>query len=644
MSQRNQYIQLALANEIRDIDAIAEAYEQANKFDDAGFTNIEQNQVAPMKGYFTKPVSQISDWGTISEITDASGNKRPLQDVINTMPDYQVYVDATGRPIQGNSNNSSTFSSQNNGVNPTVAAMPNAGDMMSLNPSSQKYWYTNQWGAPVRDSGIFGSQAIDPSNDLFYLMAPALGVEDVIAGRLMTSIGRGVNEAMRPIRNAKRTYDKAGRRFNSYEGKSNDKFIEDRRYTNGVMEAAKGKTLRDNVITDDMKRGLIKGAIDEKAKARMVYYRDDILEMRAKGYDTSEYELIAPEYISFCNKMGLDPNSATTAAQFIQRQSRSTRAIADINDPVKAEEVLTTAYNSRGDRLGGDQLGTDGGLYTSNNGGVKSTRENPLEDNIPNRFSTGLSTVDGISRGTVADLHTDFGIDPSLPPMEQIKAFKAKQVDGNMLGPMLNIYKGVESSARKKIYDSDESLKAVYGPYFGDKTMERVLITHQPSEQVAKIVDKVNTERAGHRTELFNRFGEAEGGHQFENGNFLPYNEALTPETVNRYLGYLNTVDAPTINLQELSMSRGPKGQKMFKDLMTPVEESAWNQATGRVAKRNELQGKIIDGDAGFAYKLFELLNPTLVKSKRELGKMENVGDVFLGPKDRIGMGRSWKK
>jgi hypothetical protein len=521
MSQRNQYIQLALANGIRDIDTIAEAYEQANKFDDAGFTNIEQNQVAPMKGYFTKPVSQISDWGTISEITDASGNKRPLQDVINTMPDYQIYVDATGRPIQGNSNNSSTFSSQNNGVNPTVAAMPNAGDMMSLNPSSQKYWYTNQWGAPVRDSGIFGSQAIDPSNDLFYLMAPALGVEDVIAGRLMTSIGKGVNEAMRPIRNVKRTYDKAGRRFKEYKGdgpiKAGTDFAEnvhaDYDYAHVATSNAVKKAIKKNEITDEMYESVVGKEIKNRAQERAAFYADDIAAMKSKGYDTNEYELVAPEYLSFCNKMGLNPNEAASAAQFIQRQSRSTRAIVDIEDPVKAEEVLTTATNTRGDRLGGDQLETNGGLYTSNSGGVKNTKESPYEDTIPNRFSTSLYNKE--SKGTVADLHTDFGIDPSLPPMEQIKAFKEKQIDGNMLGELFKTYLGGgrKTGVRTKTYNAEQDLKAVYGPYFEGGINERVLVTKLPEEKVATIVDKVNTERVGDRTSLFNRFGATEGGY-----------------------------------------------------------------------------------------------------------------------------------
>jgi hypothetical protein len=472
---------------------------------------------------------------------------------------------------------------------------------------------------------------------------------------------------MKPIRNVKRTYDKAGRRFREYKGDGPkdastglpSNVHADYDYAEAATRNAVTKAIKKNEITDEMYESVVGNEIKKRAQERLGYYTDDILEMRAKGYDTSEYELVAPEYLSFCNKMGLNPNEAASAAQFIQRQSRSTRAIVDIEDPVKADEVLTTATNSRGDRLGGDQLETNGGLYTSNSGGVKNTKENPYEDTVPNRFSTSLFSKE--SRGTVADLHTDFGIDPNLSPMEQIKAFKDKQIDGNMLQSLFHSYLGGgrKHGVRTKTYDAEQDLKAVYGPYFEGGINERVLVTKLPEEKVATIVDKTNTERVGDRTSLFNRYGATDGGYNFEHGSFLPYNEAFTPETIKRYVRYIkenpslkdtpgSAIDASTelFKLDRflpyidkyvatgaangVNWAQVPREQ--FSALMQPVKDRAWKESLGKLSKRDKLESKILDGEGGFAYKLFELLNPSVVKNARSLGKkssMEKILDDF---------------
>ncbi len=300
-------------------------------------------------------------------------------------------------------------------------------------------------------------------------------------------------------------------------------------------------------------RGLAEELRNRDLEMKQVYLRDPEFKQFIEEGNMEQYFREAPEYAYFCYKEGLDPSLKETAAAFIKRQETSIRGVHDVPDD-QIENSLTFSKNTKSsDKRGGDNLGTQGGLYTSNSGSLTGQSQapsisNPEEmiDKIGNRFIKPINHVKEGSYGILAKLHTDFGIDPQLEPLEQIRQFKNKSLFWDVINapaiefapeetpiPRLNLSKNTqykrmpggkvakyssEINPGYRIKQLDPSIKALVSPYFSPTTLERVLLTSLPEEKVAQIVESQRIPNTSLRTSRWSGVD-----FDYNDGAFLPY-------------------------------------------------------------------------------------------------------------------------
>lgn len=261
----------------------------------------------------------------------------------------------------------------------------------------------------------------------------------------------------------------------------------------------------------------------------------------------------APEYVYYAWKEGLDPKSKETAKKFIQRQSTSMRSVHSLS-PEQAEIAGTIAYGRRPAGMsGGDQMNTSGGLYTSNSGNIKGGID---EDKIANRFAVPISEA---GEGDMMLLRTDFGVDPNLSPLEQIRQFKDKSIDYEILNapryverttpkPTISLAKkrqfksaGIDIDDRiipkpdnvkvENIKHLDNNILAVQEPYLGAKTtFERALLTNKKQAKVADIIERKHVVNTKSRE---NRWTPVEM--DYADGLFLPYRPSYDLRNLIKY-------------------------------------------------------------------------------------------------------------
>lgn len=150
-------------------------------------------------GVFLTPVKDIKDWGNITEITDKSGKRKKVEDVIANNPNYEIYVDIEGNPLVGRHSPDIDVKTSETS-NPKLISTPGV-----VNNNDGVPVYVNREGYLTHTSP-YGSQAFDlpieQSNDLFYLVAPALGLEDVIVGKGTQWLANGIGKGVRSLRGA----------------------------------------------------------------------------------------------------------------------------------------------------------------------------------------------------------------------------------------------------------------------------------------------------------------------------------------------------------------------------------------------------------------------------------------------------------
>lgn len=271
----------------------------------------------------------------------------------------------------------------------------------------------------------------------------------------------------------------------------------------------------------------------------------------------------APEYAYFCFKEGLDPNDVKTANKFIQRQETSIRGVNNIPED-KLEESVTFAFGDRPYELkGGDQIGSNGGLYTSNSGNLNANKSIFVDEfgngtvKVANRFAIPF---DAGGTGYVTLLHTDFGVDPNLPPLEQIRQFKNKSIDYDVVNAD-RIEKLTEPSASKvrlrnksifdqsnNIYNSNDFVRkserqptykrklanpdilAFNHHYFNNNIYERVLLTTKPKDKVADLIDASKVISDSPRKDRWSSVM-----YDYDDGLFLPYKPSNDFRSLLRY-------------------------------------------------------------------------------------------------------------
>lgn len=160
--------------------------------------NLEE--AVPYSGVFKRKARDIKDWGTSTEIVDPEGTAKPIEEVLRDYPDYEVYVDANGTPVKWTSKNKQTVSTETKGTGfdpNTKRTFPYADTNLD---SSGRITYYDQYGNPIAKSDPIGEIPMKPSNDLFYIVAPELGLEDYVAGKgtqfLTKQISKGLSKGL----------------------------------------------------------------------------------------------------------------------------------------------------------------------------------------------------------------------------------------------------------------------------------------------------------------------------------------------------------------------------------------------------------------------------------------------------------------
>ena len=381
--------------------------------------------------------------------------------------------------------------------------------------------------------------------------------------------------------NKVRHYDASRARatYNSYMDKSED-IIEGYIRKYGDVQGGTAK---------DRARGLREALADRDEQIKKLYLKDEEFASFINAGNMQEYFDEAPEYAYFCFKEGLDPSLKTTANKFVRRQETSVRGVHSLS-PEEAEKAVTVGYRTRpSTQRGGDQITSRGGLYTSNSGSLGSNTTVNVKgqkvEKVGNRFTTPL---DRGGEGDLFLLHTDFGVDMDAAPLEQIRQFKNRSIDYDVVNAdriekvvtpptsRLNLKKKslfddsdfdrsivgdwVYKPERKTGYTikmSDPNILAIQHPYFDPSVFERVLVTSKPEAKLADIVDKSHIVTTGPRTDRFSGVPM-----DYSDNLFLPYAPSNDFRTMLHY-----------------SRIREAGTPKVHNDFTLKAQESMFNRA-----------------------------------------------------------------
>lgn len=215
-----------------------------------------------------------------------------------------------------------------------------------------------------------------------------------------------------------------------------------------LLDYAYEVKVRDNAerINPDMFYSYVTPNKVERANFRRVYAKkatdDAFTEMHTpirygfnKGIIADYDDLMNhnPEYYKFLEETNLPWNEQSTVDAFLKRQKTSLRGVY-ADDKETAKKYLTEIQSKR---KGGDRLGTNGGLYSSNSTGIADAFKNP--DN-------------GVSNGYIGKLHYDFGINRDKPIVDQLRQARMKIVRGgkNNVFAGTKYYKESIKNARKQ--------------------------------------------------------------------------------------------------------------------------------------------------------------------------------------------------
>lgn len=344
--------------------------------------------------------------------------------------------------------------------------------------------------------------------------------------------------------NRTRKYYPSFKFYNEYIEKSED-IINDYIYKYGDIIGGTPK---------DRARGLKEALELKDREIKKIYLEDKQFADFISAGNMSEYFNEAPEYAYFCFKEGLDPSLKTTANAFIKRQETSIRGVHSLSAE-EADKAAVTGYKTRLNKKikGGDQITSKGGVYTSNSGSLSSNnttvlnRDGKMVEKVGNRFVTPVNTG---GEGDLFLLHTDFMVDPNAEPLEQIRQFKNRSIDYDVVNAD-RIEKVAEPTQsrivlkRKSPFDmsdytrhykvgeyryvperktgyrikmADPNILAIQHPYFDPTIYERVLVTTKPEAKLANILDKKHFIKDSPRTDRW--YGAIM---DYNDGLFLPY-------------------------------------------------------------------------------------------------------------------------
>lgn len=201
---------------------------------------------------------------------------------------------------------------------------------------------------------------------------------------------------------------------------------------------------------------------------------------------------------------------------------------------------------------GGDQITSRGGVYTSNSGSLRGNTKVPDRygnsvEKVGNRFVVPLNSP---GEGDLMLLHTDFGVDLNAEPLEQIRQFKNKSIDYDVINAdrIEKVTEPITSRIRlkkKSVFDtsdfeskykvgdymskperksgyrikmSDPNIIAIQHPYFDPSVYERVLVTTKRKAKLADIIDREHIVSTGVRSDR-----QSGATMDYADNLFLPY-------------------------------------------------------------------------------------------------------------------------
>lgn len=236
--------------------------------------------------------------------------------------------------------------------------------------------------------------------DLIPLYGPAAkGVE---------AVGRGFTRLYDYGKKGYRTLSKAYNRLHDFSGMN--RFESGESYLDIMRNRIKSES-------KDMFNSYIPRTVEEKRQFTPYYFRrlfnstykditgeegfKYIYELAKKNnYNFEELNnlfLHNPEYFIHVKQLGIkNPLSQEAIDGFIKRQLTSIRGVT-AKDKQQAIEYLTSTKKGRGSSIG-DRLGTNGGLYTSNNPQIADRFKNPVGNNTENGYVATVIEPDNIDR------------------------------------------------------------------------------------------------------------------------------------------------------------------------------------------------------------------------------------------------------
>lgn len=227
-----------------------------------------------------------------------------------------------------------------------------------------------------------------------------------------------------------------------------------------------------------------------------------------------------PAYTYFAVSNGLNPYSQQTADAFIKLQSTSKRGVFTKSADEPYLEYLTHADSKHNPkRRGADQFDSKG-LYTSNS------------DKIMGKFDKAVH--DAQTTGYRATLYHDYNIDKSKPIKEQLQQLQDRNFEYEVLSEL-------EREKKYTLANIDEfrmshpDIHAWESMYFGYPAKQRAYLntTNEPSKSVADIISLESSKNNGVRQDRF----AANNTHTQE--LFIPQYPNATEHNIQRYTDLL---------------------------------------------------------------------------------------------------------
>lgn len=413
------------------------------------------------------------------------------------------------------------------------------------------------------NSGIFtDAYAVRHPNltsgaNLLFDVGSGIGASKLLNG---ANVVKGINAIDKNIRNVPRTLrgfynrniKRPIRRYKNFPNYNRPSIYDD--YKNAIANQKIDYALAHGTPTHsitDRARGIRDELYRRNAEIRTFYKKDsDFLKYRRNEHQklsdaikaTKNSESIEniklfnelldnhPEYLYYCFREGLDYKDINTVRQFIKRQSRSIRGIAESPDTFDAE-LFTKAFKTSPTQMkGGDLVQSNGGLYTSNSG--KVVTDPSKEDKIAGRFATPINRFYKTGKGDIGIIETDFGVNPDAPILEQLQQFKNHSIDYDVINARAispTDVKGEIDEIPALSYKRDPSVIATQHPYMSDGVFERILLSNK-DKSVGRVVDHSRTYSPTPRQ---NRWDYID--YDYDDGLFLPYAPPVNLRSLLRY-------------------------------------------------------------------------------------------------------------